>query len=1234
MASSTRSRNGRLSSTGNASTTRAIVQRRPGTGKRKPVGPFDEAGTSGLKQFSGWIYDDILGQLHGRQAAWAYREFMDNDAIAGGFIFALEMLARRVTWGVEDGKSEHQQFLYECMHDMSHPWENLVTEALSMVGYGYANHEIVLKRRQGNKPRALAEDTPASEEDTSRQPASSKYKDGKIGWRKIPLRAQESTLHFEFDGYSGLAGMVQLDWHGGEHFIPIEKSVLFRTRVLRGNPEGYSLLRKAWPSFFRARNLQEIEATGAERDLAGIPVLTPPPGVDLFSPQHSDLYNRVQEVVTTIKRDEDEGVVLPSDGWKLELLSSPGSRQFDTDKVIRRYEQRIAASVLADFMLLGQDGAGSYAMTDIKSEFFGMAVDAILDLVCEPMNRYAIPRLFALNGITDTELPKITHTTAGRIDLEKIGSFLYNFSAAGGPIPWNAPMVKELFSEAGLPVSMGDAEGALDASDKLEAAKIKADQERQQLGQAVQSETKPGGGPSPATEDQKAPATPEKVEKAQALTSDVRHCARCGLDHEGLAFTPLDKPMAGDDASESYTHWAGCPNTGEPIMLGQTDIEKAEGEEETEAESTEREAKELAALAAPVTVPVAGYGTAILIGPQLAAASTALAVQLEREIVMALGLLGIAAATAFLLVATPEKLKTAQGRRELLAATMGKLGLKAWFTKTLEPILGNAAARTAGDTRRLISRNLAQDVPMPHEAVRRMQRDAGAHLRLKPDLEPQVKDAIETVLNEAFAQGQNPDATARMIREMVPAGRFVHAGSKYRARLISRTETADLQRASLLAAYKAMPNVTAIMLSDGIYGPPRSDQFCVTGDTIVAALDPEKGFSRHYEGDIVRVRTRRGYLLSVTPEHSILTDGGWVTAGLLRKGDKVASYLDPDRMAHDTVVGRGPYDGDMPTTTEEQSDLLSVATTHLSVAESGGTRNLDGEGFDGNVDVVALKRSLRDRLLSEFGEQATERLLFGRAETTAPLAATSEFVHVGVGSQLATDCRVSSVLTSAASFRSVSSVVETPSLGQAAKNVARSMEAVLHMRTRDTQPAGDLGGTQTALIESPDCGDVKRLGEASTLDAVLAKHVQNGALADADGGRDLYGTLTGLVPAHDISGVERRSLRAQRDLILAQASPHDLDADPQAERDLAHALAGFIAPDEVVDVEIEAWCGHVYNLQTAERWFVANGIVAHNCIGRDGEIVPIDDVDSAVSAHVGCTLSYSPVVADYSPVPA
>ena len=78
-------------------------------------------------------------------------------------------------------------------------------------------------------------------------------------------------------------------------------------------------------------------------------------------------------LVQNIRRDAKEGLVLPP-GWKLELLSSGSKRQFEVGTVIDRYDKRMAMTAMADFILLGHQGTGSFALSDNKTELFSVAL--------------------------------------------------------------------------------------------------------------------------------------------------------------------------------------------------------------------------------------------------------------------------------------------------------------------------------------------------------------------------------------------------------------------------------------------------------------------------------------------------------------------------------------------------------------------------------------------------------------------------------------------------------------------------------------------------------------------------------------------------------------------------------------------------------------------------------------------------------------------------------------------
>ena len=65
-------------------------------------------------------------------------------------------------------------------------------------------------------------------------------------------------------------------------------------------------------------------------------------------------------------------------------MSTGGRRQFDTNAIIERYDTRMAMTVLADFIFLGHQSVGSFALSSDKTELFSMAIGAYLDIIiCE-----------------------------------------------------------------------------------------------------------------------------------------------------------------------------------------------------------------------------------------------------------------------------------------------------------------------------------------------------------------------------------------------------------------------------------------------------------------------------------------------------------------------------------------------------------------------------------------------------------------------------------------------------------------------------------------------------------------------------------------------------------------------------------------------------------------------------------------------------------------------------------
>lgn len=365
---------------------------------------YKQLGVTGLRRYGPNIYEEFLPELRWPYAARIYQEMSDNDAVIGAVLYLAEMLIRGVEWRVEpasdsDADKEAAQFLASCMNDMDTSWANVISEILSMLTYGFSFHEIVYKVRRGP--------------DETNPKYRSKYSDGRIGWRRMPIRSQTSLDGWEFNEEGDVIAFVQsCEPDFVRTVIPMSKGLLFRTRVSKENPEGKSLLRNAYRSWFFKKHFEEIEGIGIERDLAGFPVLTAPDGMDIWKaddPQMATLRAEAETLVSSIRRDSEEGLILPH-GWELTLLTSGSSRQIDIGSTIERYDNRIAITLLSDIILLGNK-SGSFALAETKQSLLGAALQSQLANIADVFNTKAVPDLFKFNKFVGLSgLPRIAPT--------------------------------------------------------------------------------------------------------------------------------------------------------------------------------------------------------------------------------------------------------------------------------------------------------------------------------------------------------------------------------------------------------------------------------------------------------------------------------------------------------------------------------------------------------------------------------------------------------------------------------------------------------------------------------------------------------------------------------------------------------------------------------------------------------------------------------------------------------
>lgn len=417
-----------------------------------------ELGVSGRNTYTGDIRaDEFLPELKGKKAIRKYREMRDNSSVIGAVMYAVEQTLRDVKIKVKpadesDVAKREAEFLQSVLDDMDHSLDDHISEALSALTYGFAWFEVVYKRRIG---------------DVNNPKKHSKFTDGRIGVRKLAIRAPWTVERFEVDVNTGeIKGLYQeVSWGKPIQMIPVEKSIYYRTTSLNNDPSGRSVLRNAFVAYTYLNKIQEYEAIAIERELHGVPVGRMPAeylSSDATEDQRN-LRNQFERILRDLKNNEQGFVLLPSDLYvdadgkptnqrlmDIELITANGSRSIDIDPVVKRYQHDIARSIMAEFMMLGGGANGSYALSKSKTDLFLRSLESYINTIVDILNKQLVERLWAVNGLPYETMPKLVAGDVAPHDLREIAAFLRNLNGAEISVADQIETIEDLMEAAEL----------------------------------------------------------------------------------------------------------------------------------------------------------------------------------------------------------------------------------------------------------------------------------------------------------------------------------------------------------------------------------------------------------------------------------------------------------------------------------------------------------------------------------------------------------------------------------------------------------------------------------------------------------------------------------------------------------------------------------------------------------------------------------------------------------------
>lgn len=395
------------------STTVATVEKIPPLNARS-------LGYNGLSVTSGIVFEECDPALRWPQCQYTYKKML-KDSTVGISVEAVQTDMSRPAWdivapdGYEEELKDKVAILKTMKDDMDHSFLSFIKLATSYVPYGFAVFEIVPKKRLFSK--------------------GSNYNDGYWGIGKLALRSQDTISGVEYtnDGkdFAGFWQRANIITNRGQLrtrtttagkvtnvdvFLPDDRILNFRNNPLKDNPFGSSPLATVFEAWKYKKAYEDAESHGVVADVHGLKVLYLPP--QYMEPDASDddkqVFAEYQRIMRNLHVGRESGIILPqilsADGkeglFKFEVVSVTGSKAYDIDKIISRYKNEIITALYATSLVAGQEGGGSFALSESLIEIKDKLIESKLEEIRDVLNHKLIPLIFKWNGWETSVYPK------------------------------------------------------------------------------------------------------------------------------------------------------------------------------------------------------------------------------------------------------------------------------------------------------------------------------------------------------------------------------------------------------------------------------------------------------------------------------------------------------------------------------------------------------------------------------------------------------------------------------------------------------------------------------------------------------------------------------------------------------------------------------------------------------------------------------------------------------------
>ena len=312
--------------------------------------------------YSAKYSNEYILQLQGRQGSLNYAKMSLGDDQVGMIMSIYKNPIKSANWDIpipEDGTDKERkaiEALKEWMFNKAPiTFSVLLSQVLSFLEFGFSSFEILW--------------------------VPFKFEGVTYLMPELHQRMQTSIENIYPDkGY-----LEQSTVNKGLVQIPLEEMLFFTLNQQGLDLRGTSLLRNSFSNWKEKLYYKTFEGIGIQRSQTGIPTMVIPEGTDIDS---SD-YKATEALLKNITCHEDAYMIIPKGfEFTIETFKNDPSKIHD---IIDKLDEKMAISVLSQFILLGTGGGGgAYALSRDQSDMFLDGLIYIVNYIEQQIHRVLI----------------------------------------------------------------------------------------------------------------------------------------------------------------------------------------------------------------------------------------------------------------------------------------------------------------------------------------------------------------------------------------------------------------------------------------------------------------------------------------------------------------------------------------------------------------------------------------------------------------------------------------------------------------------------------------------------------------------------------------------------------------------------------------------------------------------------------------------------------------------------